>query len=153
MSLPKESPLAVSLSPIRQAVIIIIAMPVMILLFWLPASIGIFQIDTYFPWTVVAALTLLFGIGNSVLSLSSHDQNHYWGRSIISYMVVVIAGITIAWLFTGQNIYEAKSFRWIYIVFTFCYLLFLSMVRAMRKIVSIAQKQDAALRGEKPPST
>jgi len=47
-----------------------------------------------------------------------------------------------------MSIYEAKSFRWIYIVFTFGYLLFLCILRAMRKIVHIAQKQDARLRGE-----
>lgn len=149
MSVPQESPFDVAYSPIKQAIVIIVAMPAMILLFWLPSLTGIFDIDEYFPWTVAAALTLLFGVGNSVLSLSSNDQNNYWGKSIMAYMVVVIVGISMAWLFTGQSIYEAKSFRWIYMVFTFCYLLFLSMVRAMRKIVSIAQKQDAALRGEK----
>ena len=104
--------------------------------------------DEHFPWTVAASFTLLFAVGNSILSLGASDQNKYWGNSIVSYMAVVVGGGVIAWLFSGQNVYEAKSFRWIYIVFTFGYLLLLSMVRAMRKIVQIAQRQDARLRGE-----
>lgn len=148
MSTPQESPFDVAYAPIRQAIVIIIAIPVMIFIFWLPSRAGLFALDESFPWTVSAALTLLFGVGNSVLSLSAQDQNKYWGRSIVAYMTVVVASIAIAWLFTGESIYEAKSFKWIYVVFTFCYLLFLSIVRAMRKIVSIAQKQDARLRGE-----
>jgi len=114
----------------------------------IPSWIGIFELDEHFPWTVAAAFTLLFGIVNSVLSLGTSDMNKYWGSSIMLYIGVMIVGGIIAWLFSGQNIYEAKSFRWIYIVFTFGYLLFLCLVRAMRKIVQIAQEQDARLRGE-----
>ncbi|MEL6124193.1 MAG: hypothetical protein AAFQ02_06065 [Bacteroidota bacterium] len=149
MAVPRESPFDIAYSPLRQALVVVVAIPTMIVLFWLPSKVGLFELESYFPWTVAAALTLLFGIGNSVLSLSAKDQNQYWGRSIMAFFVVVLAGIGIAWLFTGQSIYEVKSFRWLYVVFTFCYLLFLSMVRAMRKIVSIAQKQDARLRGER----
>lgn len=132
----------------QQAIAVLIGMPVMMLLFLIPSWIGIFDLDDHFPWTVAAAFTLLFGVINSVLSLGAKDQNKYWGSSILSYMGVLVVGGLIAWLFSGQSIHEAKSFRWIYIVFTFGYLLFLSVVRAMRKIVQIAQEQDAALRGE-----
>lgn len=132
----------------QQAIAVLVAMPVMMLLFLIPSWVGIFELDEHFPWTVAAAFTLLFGVINSVLSLAATDQNKYFGTSILSYMGVLVVGGLIAWLISGQSIYEAKSFRWIYIVFTFGYLLFLCMVRAMRKIVKIAQDQDARLRGE-----
>lgn len=142
------SPFKKEIHPVQQAIAVLIGMPVMMLLFLIPSWIGIFDLDDHFPWTVAAAFTLLFGVINSVLSLGAKDQNKYWGSSILSYMGVLVVGGLIAWLFSGQSIHEAKSFRWIYIVFTFGYLLFLSVVRAMRKIVQIAQEQDAALRGE-----
>ncbi len=132
----------------QQAIAVLIGMPVMMLLFMIPSWLGMFELADYFPWTVAAAFTLLFGVINSVLSLGAKDQNKYWGSSIMSYMGVLVVGGLMAWLISGQSIYEAKSFRWIYIVFTFGYLLFLSVVRAMRKIVQIAQEQDARLRGE-----
>ena len=131
-----------------QAVITVICIPVFMFLFFIPSWLSVYDPDPYFPWTIAASFTLLFAVMNSVLSLGASDQNKYWGNSIIAYMAVVVAGGFIAWLVSGQNIYEAKSFRWIYIVFTFGYLLFLSIVRLMRKIVQIAQDQDARLRGE-----
>ena len=142
------SPFRKEIHPIRQAMFVLFAMPVMTFLFYIPKWMGLIDLQDYFPWTVSAAFTLLFAVGNSILSLGAKDQNSYWGSSIMSYLLVVIVGGAIAWLISGQHIYEAKSFRWIYVVFTFGYLLFLSMVRAMRKIVQIAQKQDARLRGE-----
>lgn len=142
------SPFKKEIHPVQQAIAVLVAMPVMMLLFLIPSWIGIFELDEHFPWTVAAAFTLLFGVINSVLSLAATDQNKYFGTSIMSYMGVLVVGGFIAWLFSGQSIHEAKSFRWIYIVFTFGYLLFLCMVRAMRKIVKIAQDQDARLRGE-----
>ena len=142
------SPFKKEIHPVKQAIAVLIAMPLMMLLFLIPSWVGIFDLDDHFPWTVSAAFTLLFGVINSVLSLGAKDQNKYWGSSITAYMGVLVVGGLIAWLFSGQTIHEAKSFRWIYIVFTFGYLLFLSVVRAMRKIVQIAQEQDARLRGE-----
>lgn len=142
------SPFRKEIHPLKQALFVLISMPVINFLFYIPHWLGWFELQDYFPWTVAASFTLLFAVGNSILSLGATDQNKYWGSSIMSYMIVVIVGGAMAWLFSGQHIYEAKSFRWIYVVFTFGYLLFLSMVRAMRKIVQIAQKQDARLRGE-----
>ena len=142
------SPFKQEVHPLKQGAFIVLGMPIVLLLFLIPSWLGLFEVDEHFPWTVAAAFTLLFGVANSVLSLGAKDLNMYWGTSIITYMGVMIIGGMIAWLFSGQSIYEAKTFRWIYIVFTFGYLLFLCIIRAMRKIVQIAQEQDAALRGE-----
>ncbi len=142
------SPFKKEIHPLLQAMVVGVSIPVILLLFMIPKWLGIYSLQSYFPWTVAAAMTLFFAVGNSILSLGATNQNKYWGNSIMSYMGLLLFGGFIAWLFSGLNIYEAKSFRWIYIVFTFGYLLFLCMVRAMRKIVQIAQKQDARLRGE-----
>lgn len=142
------SPFKKEVHPLKQAAFVVIGMPIVLLVFLMPSWFGLYEVDQYFAWTVAAAFTLLFGVANSVLSLGAADMNKYWGTSIMTYMGVMIVGGVIAWLFSGQNLYEAKSFRWIYIVFTFGYLLFLCIIRAMRKIVKIAQDQDAALRGE-----
>jgi len=146
--LESPSPFKQEVPPYKQALAVLAAIPVTILLFLIPSWIGIYDVQQYFPWTVAAAFTLLYGIGSSILSLAATNMNKYWGESIMCYIGVMVGGGLIAWLFSGQTVYEAMSFRWIYVVFTFGYLLFLCMVRAMRKIVSIAIKQDAQLRGE-----
>jgi len=148
--LESPSPFKSEVSPFKQAAVVLAALPVTILLFTIPSWLGIYDVDQHFPWTVASAFTLLFGIGNSVLGLGADDQNKYWSKSIPCYAFVMIIGGLMAWLFSGQSVFEAKSFSKLYIVFTFGYLLFLCIGRAMRKIVKIAIKQDAALRGEDP---
>jgi hypothetical protein len=147
--IPEESPLSFAISPKNQCFSALIVIVVAMVLFIGPSKLGLYELEDYFPWTVAAGLTFLFGIANTVLSLSSTEIGTYWRDSIISYSVVMVVGALLAWALSGLTVYEAKSFSWIYIVFTFAYLLFMSMVQAMRKIVSIAQGQDARLRGER----
>lgn len=93
-------------------------------------------------WIIAGTSILLFAIFNSVLSLSTKDMNLYWTRSIPTYAALMVLSGTLAYLFSNMSIHEAGTFRWIFMVLTFGYLLFLSMMRFMRKIVDIAQKED-----------
>lgn len=140
-------------NPYLQCALALIAIPVFIFLFHIPYWLGFGEIKAHQPWTVSASMVLLFAVANSVLSLGAEDVNKYWNKSIYSFIILCVGGGLLAWLFSGLSITEAKSFRWIYIVFTVGYLLFLSIVNLMRKIVEIAQKQDKRLRGEADDQT
>jgi hypothetical protein len=98
-------------------------------------------------YTIPMAFTLVFGIFNAILSLSSKDQNKYYGVSIINYVIYCGVTITVGRLLSGISIDEAGSYRWIYFVFSFGYVFFLALVRTMRWIVNIAQKNDKRMRG------
>ena len=63
-------------------------------------------------------------------------------------MAVAAVGGLLAHYISGLSMDEAGHFRWLYICFTFTFLVFLSIVNLMRKIVDIAKRQDARLRGE-----
>lgn len=136
------------ISPFRQMLVIFILMLIAQLVIFLfnYSSDSPILIRNYY--TTALSFVFLFAIFNPVLSLSTKDQNKYWMHSIISYVILCIAGICFAYLFSGQSIDEAGPFRWMYIVFSFGYLIFLGMLRAMKKIVILAQKQDKRLRGE-----
>ncbi len=148
MAYAEDSWFAKDIDPKWQAVIAVCLIPCMTFLFWLPSALGAFTLPVYFAWTVAAAITLLYASLSSILSLSSKDPVRYWGRSISGYAAVVVLGGFFAYAMTGLSIYEAMSFSWIYVVFTFVYLVFLSIVSAIRKIVDIAQRQDRRMRGE-----
>lgn len=94
------------------------------------------------------SILLTFALFNSVMSLPYKNQNDYWFYSTISYVLVALTGVVLSYLLKGILILDSGIFKWLYLVFTFGYLVFLSIVRAMRKIVQIAQRQDARLRGE-----
>jgi len=136
------------INPYHQCLVALIAIPVFTLLFYIPHWLGIAEVAQHQAWTVSASMVLMFAVCNSVLSLSADNVTPYWNKSIYSFVLVCVLGGAMAWWFSGLSIGEAKSFKWIYVVFTFGYLLFLSIVSLMRKIVLIAQKQDKGLRGE-----
>lgn len=143
-----KSILEYNISPFVQAGGLLAAITVFILLGKAIGATGLVDIDEGTPWLVACSFTLLFAIFNSVLSLSTPDQNKYWLQSIMSYIILVVGGGGIAYLFSGYGMDDVGSYRWIYIVFTIGYILLLTIMRTMRRIVKLAQEQDKRLRGE-----
>ena len=103
---------------------------------------GLLLVSDRFPWMTAAAFMLFFAMFNSVFALSTKNITKYFGRSIYSFLgLAVLAGLT-AYLTSSLSINEAGSYRWIYIVVTVGYLVFLSMVSMMRTIVDFAQREE-----------
>jgi hypothetical protein len=94
------------------------------------------------PWIIMCGMILFYAVGNSVLSLVSDDFKMYWLHSIISFALLLVIGGLIAYLFSGVSINDAGSVRWIYIVFTFGYLVFLSIVNLIKFLILMAQRSD-----------
>lgn len=100
------------------------------------------EIEQRFPWTITAAFVLFFSVGNALISILASDTEKYWSRSILSFVgLAVLAGL-MAYLFSSMGINEAGSYRWIYIVLTIGYLVFLSIIGFMKKIVEFAQREE-----------
>lgn len=129
-------------------VAIIISTALVLMLSWLAArELGI-DLKQRTPWLISSGLMLFFGLFNSVFSLSATDRMRYWRDSIFGYIVLGFGGGFLAWLFSGLTIDEAGAFKWMYFIFTFSFITFLTIINIMRKIVDLAQKQDKRLRGE-----
>jgi len=95
-------------------------------------------------WGYQSAATsmMLFGVGNALMSLGAKNVGAYWMRSFLSYILLVGIGLLVAWLYSGLWITEAGSYRWIYMVLTFGYLVLLSIVSMMRGIVQFAEREE-----------
>ncbi|MBK9254257.1 MAG: hypothetical protein IPM42_02085 [Saprospiraceae bacterium] len=100
------------------------------------------------PWIITAGMLLFYALTNSVMSFGSTRRDTYWLYSILCFGILMITGSLMAWAFSGLKIDEAGTFRWIFFVFTFGYLIFLSIVNLIRFLVELAQKNDKHLRGE-----
>lgn len=129
-------------SPIHQAIIVLIGVISTMLLLKILKWGGAFAVNDRMFWVIAGTAILFFAIFNSVISLSVQDMDKYWTRSTASYAALMIVSGGFAYLFSSLTITEAGTFRWIFMVLTFGYLLFLSIMRFMRKIVQIAQKED-----------
>ncbi len=100
------------------------------------------SVDPIIFWVIGGAGVLYFALMNSVVSLAATDMNRYWLFSTLSYAALAVSCAVMAFAFSGLSIDAAGSFRWIFVVLTFGYLLFLSIMRFLRKIVQVAQKED-----------
>jgi len=93
-------------------------------------------------WVVSASFLLLFGMFNSLLCISSDSIGQYWSRSIFSYAALAVLSALSAWSFTKVSIEDAATFKWLYLVVTIGYLVFLSIVGFIKIIIDIAKKKD-----------
>lgn len=99
-------------------------------------------------WEASFSILLVYMLFNAIWSISYEKKSTYMLFSVIGYLALAFVGGYIAQYFSGQTMDEAGSFRWLYIIFSVCYLVILGIVNAMRKILEIVKKQDARLRGE-----
>jgi hypothetical protein len=106
------------------------------------AAEGLADGGNRFPWLAVTAFMLFFAIFNAVFSVASKELFKYWSRSIYAYMGLAGLGGLIAWGLSGLSIWEAGSYSWMYIVVTVGYLVFISMITMMRKVVEFAQREE-----------
>ena len=148
MSEKSQSIFEKQISPFLQAAVVVALVLIVIAISKLISILGIHTSRTSFPWEIAFSGLLFFAIFNCIFSFAQTDQNSYWGKSVIAFVVLGATSMGLAWLISGQDIDQAGSFRWMAILFTFSYLLMLTIARSMRKIIKIAQKQDARLRGE-----
>jgi hypothetical protein len=98
--------------------------------------------DNQLFWVIAGMMLLLYAIFNSVISLTSKNTNQYWTLSIGLYFGLMLVISLFAGFFSGISIGNTGSFPWIFQVLTFGYLLFLCIIRFMRKIVHLAQQED-----------
>ncbi len=99
-------------------------------------------------YLVSASFVLIYVIFNSILSYGIDNMAKYLPRSIIGFVGLVVISSVVAQLLSGIPIDEAGTYKWLYIVFSMCYIIFLVIVRTMRKIIDLAQEQDKNLRNE-----
>lgn len=109
---------------------------------------NVLTMETTFPWLIAASFLLFYAIMNSVISLATKQVNTYWFRSICGFAALAVISGVIAWLFSNLNVYEAGSYSWIFVVVSGVYLVFVSIMSLIRKIVEIAISQDKKLRNE-----
>lgn len=128
--------------PIMQAGLVLSLILGVTILGKLINAIGIMSVSDQFPWTTATSFLLFFAIFNSVISLASKDLNKYWGRSMLSFAILAGISAGLAYFFSALSIEEIGPYKWIYFVLTFGYLVFLSILGFMKRIVDFAERED-----------
>ncbi len=132
--------------PLQQLAAFVIFLLLIQLVIWQKPSAEI--APSLAAWEASFTILLLFSVTNAILSIATKNMGQYWIFSLISYVSLAIIGGFLATQISGVTVDDAGQFRWLYMLFTFIFLIILTIAQTMRKIVEIAQKQDARLRGE-----
>lgn len=103
---------------------------------------GLAEVGSRFPWICALAFLLLYCIFNPLFFLYAASVKTYWQWSVYSYAGLAFAGGFCAYLVSGLALNDAGSTRWLYMVITVAYLVFMSIVGFMRFIVELAQRRD-----------
>jgi hypothetical protein len=139
------------IDPLKQALICFTAALLFMVLGWLFTYTGLYTVERLFAWSIALTFMLLYAVFSSLLSLQFDNVMQYWGRSVYSYMGLAVANGLLAWLFSGVPIGEAESYKWIYFVVTFGFLVFLSMVSFIRRIINFAEREEWNQPRMRPP--
>ena len=129
-------------NPAMQALAILTGAVGLMLCGWFLTVTNVYPEEPLFAWSIATAFMLLFALLNSLMSLRADSFVRYWGRSMYSYLGLALFTGLAAWLFSGIPLRDAGTYRWIYIVITFGFLVFLSMVNFMKKIVEFAEREE-----------
>jgi hypothetical protein len=115
---------------------------VMMVVAKIAGALRLTEINSLLYWGIAGTCLLLFGMLSSMHSLKAVNMNQYWFQSTSGYIGLMLFAGLLAYLFSGISIMDAGFFKFIFMVVTFGYLSFLSIMRFVRKIVEIAKKED-----------
>lgn len=135
-------------NPIYQGIFLLVLALLIIVFGKIFNAVGLIEVSNLFSWLINTSFILLFAMMNAVLSLYSDNQMKYWSYSLYSFMGFLVASGAMAFIFSGVGISEAATYKWLFFMLTIIYLVFIAIVRLMRFIVDLAQKQDKRLRNE-----
>jgi hypothetical protein len=128
-------------NPVYQAIMLLGAVLVFNLGF-LAFKAGGMEIEQRFPWTIAASFLLFFTALNAIMSIFAKNMDNYWSRSILCFIGLAVVSALLAQVFSQLTINEAGPYKGVYIVLTISYLVFLSILAAVKKIVDFAQREE-----------
>lgn len=129
-------------SPLVQALAVLLLATILMTFSWLFSYFQPKNADPLFCWSIGAAFMLFFAMMNSVVSLRADSFMKYWQTSMYSYMLLALGTGLVAWGLSGIPINEAGSYRWIYLVISVGFIVFLTMANFLKTIVKFAEQEE-----------
>lgn len=140
MDQPNQSILTRAYNPNMQGMLIFGASLVVMLLSKIFG--GFVDLGADFCWLTATAFLLFYAVGNSVFCLSAKDINKYWINSMIVFAALALLSGAAAYALSGMTMEAAGGYKWLMIVVVFGYLVFLSIIGFMKRIVEYAEAED-----------
>ena len=102
-----------------------------------------FNGEVRLPWTLAVAFLLFYMLYNAMIGLIASKIKRYWLYSIYAFALLLMVDSFIANWISGIPMDDAGTYRWVFFVLCPVYVFFIVMVALIKKIVEIAEKEDA----------
>ncbi|MBK8296323.1 MAG: hypothetical protein IPK91_03355 [Saprospiraceae bacterium] len=101
-----------------------------------------------FCWLFGTAFLLFYIIINSIFSFTAADKMTYFRNSIFTYVACLFVVVGLNTLISGKVVYEVDTYSWILLVFSMVYIVFITIINLLRKIVEMAVNQNKKIEDE-----
>ncbi len=91
-------------------------------------------------WTNAVALMFFYVIINCIIAMVSGAKAHYFRESLYTFLGLGLLAILVSTNLSGFTMDEAGSFRWLLVVVTMCYMIFLAIINTIQILVKFAEK-------------
>jgi len=106
------------------------------------------QFVVKYCWLFGTALLLFYIIINSIFSFTAADKMTYFRNSIFTYLACLFVVVGLNTLISGKVVYEVDTYSWILLVFSMVYIVFITIINLLRKIVEMAVNQNKKIEDE-----
>jgi hypothetical protein len=101
------------------------------------------KVDAERTWTLSTSALLLFAVFVSIMLLRTEKNiQSYWNQSMVAFMGLALANALLTTAMSGKGMGEAGSFKFLYLVVTIGFLVFISIVNIARKVVDFAEREE-----------
>ncbi|MBP7184627.1 MAG: hypothetical protein KBA06_03885 [Saprospiraceae bacterium] len=102
----------------------------------------LFDIEYDVYWKSSCTIIFVYVAAVCIFALSSQNINQFIAKSIVMYIILIASAYFLVTLLRNDaDFTEVDSFKWILYVISFGYLVFLSIIGFVRKIVDYAENE------------
>lgn len=128
--------------PVRLLIYVFAGYLILVLGFKVFELAGFAEPSIKLPYMVGGAFMFIFAMFGSLFVVKAKEVSKYLGRVIYCYLGLTVATILVSWLLTGKSIGEVGTFKWIYLVLTVGFMIFLGIMIFARRIIEYAEKEE-----------
>lgn len=145
----KKSIFDKSFKPMYQGLLVFGIYIILLCFILLFKNINWIRFDSMDYWKYSTSMILFYVMICCVFCFSAKEKMIYYRDSIFTYIILIaiLSGVS-QWL-SHVSLFEAESYSWILTVFSIIFIVMLTIINLVRKIVEIAIKQDKKLTNEK----
>lgn len=97
-------------------------------------------------WMIGATCLLLFALLNNGLSFYASNYKSYLMHSIYSFMFIMVGVIAWATVLSGLSVFEAGSYRNIFLIILVANFIFISMIITIKGLLTVLAEKDKKLK-------